>query len=470
MNYYSDSFLWGGAIAANQAEGGYKDGGKGLSITDYVRHGFGDRPDETIDNDKYYPSHEAIDFYHKYKEDLALMQEMGFKAFRFSISWARIYPTGEELEPNEEGLKFYDNLINEIIKRGMEPVVTISHYETPRNLYDKYNGWGSRKLIDFFVRFCETIFLRYKNKVKYWMTFNEINNIHIIPYAAAAINVSDLNENARMKLVYQASHHMFVANSLAVKLAHEIDSNNQVGAMLSLSAVYPNTCNPNDIFETVELRRRSLLYSDVMIRGSYPNYAKRIFEDFGVILDTEKNDFELIKNYTNDYLAFSYYRSTTHVAGDKIIGHTGGVNGRSNPYLETTPWGWQIDPLGLRYVLNELYDRYQIPLFIVENGMGNTDVLTEKNEVHDSYRIDYVKKHLLQVNEALKDGIDIMGYTYWGPIDIISAGTSEMKKRYGFIYVDKDNDGEGSLKRTKKDSFYWYQEVIRTNGESLFEN
>lgn len=470
MNYYSDSFLWGGAIAANQAEGGYKDGGKGLSITDYVRYGFGDSPDETIDNDKYYPSHEAIDFYHKYKEDLALMQEMGFKAFRFSISWARIYPTGEELEPNEEGLKFYDNLINEIIKRGMEPVVTISHYETPRNLYDKYNGWESRKLIDFFVRFCETIFLRYKNKVKYWMTFNEINNIHIIPYAAAAINVSDLNENARMKLVYQASHHMFVANSLAVKLAHEIDSNNQVGAMLSLSAVYPNTCNPNDIFETVELRRRSLLYSDVMIRGSYPNYAKRIFEDFGVVLDTEKNDFELIKNYTNDYLAFSYYRSTTHVAGDKIIGHTGGVNGRSNPYLETTPWGWQIDPLGLRYVLNELYDRYQIPLFIVENGMGNTDELTEKNEVHDSYRIDYVKKHLLQVNEALKDGIDIMGYTYWGPIDIISAGTSEMKKRYGFIYVDKDNDGEGSLKRTKKDSFYWYQEVIRTNGESLFEN
>ncbi|NRY63245.1 glycoside hydrolase family 1 protein [Clostridium beijerinckii] len=468
MKHFPKDFLWGGAIAANQAEGAYLEDGKGINITDLARHGFQNIADDNINPDEFYPSHEAIDFYHRYKEDLMLMEEMGFKAFRLSISWARIFPTGEEEKPNEKGLEFYDNLFDEIIKRGMEPVVTISHYETPYALVEKYNGWEDRCLIDIFLKYCKVIFDRYKDKVKYWMTFNEINNIHIIPYAAGAIKIDSYSLKEKMQITYQASHHMFVASALANKLCHEIIPDSKIGCMLSLSAVYPNTCNPDDVFEAMELRRRSLFYSDVMLRGYYPGYINRIFEKFDVTLKKETGDDEIIASYPSDYLAFSYYRSTTHVAGSPFMGNTGGVTGASNPYLDTTPWGWQIDPKGLRFVCNELYDRYQKPLFIVENGMGNVDVISEDGKIHDDYRIDYLRRHLVEVSEALKDGIPIIGYTYWGPIDIVSAGTGEMKKRYGFIYVDKDNEGNGTLKRSKKDSFYWYKKVIETNGDSLF--
>ncbi|MEC0331370.1 family 1 glycosylhydrolase [Paenibacillus macerans] len=464
---FPKDFLWGGAIAANQAEGAWDADGKGPSIADVCRGGIiSGVADERVEPGKYYPSHEAIDFYHRYQEDVAMFAEMGFTLFRTSINWSRIFPKGDESEPNEAGLAFYDNLFDELLKYGIQPMVTISHYETPLHLATEYGGWENRKLIGFFSRFCETIFKRYKDKVKYWMTFNEINNMHKIPFAAGACRIDEGPDKVRR--IYQASHNMFVANAQAVKLGKEIMPDNQVGCMLSLSAFYPNTCHPDDVFEAYEFRRRSLFYSDVMLRGHYPAYMNRVFEEFDVHLNTEPGDKELIRDHTCAFLAFSYYMSSTHKAGMPIQGTTGGVRGIDNPYLEKSSYGWAIDPKGLRYVCNELYDRYEKPLFIVENGFGDVDVIAEDGKIHDAYRIDYVRRHLIEISEALEDGCEVLGYAYWGPIDIVSAGTGEMRKRYGFIYVDKDNEGNGTLKRMRKDSFDWYKEVIASNGESLF--
>ena len=460
---FPQGFLWGGAIAANQAEGAYLEDGKGLDISDGFPHGIKHGYDRVIDPEKFYPTHEAVDFYHRYREDLALMGEMGFKAFRTSINWSRIFPNGDDEEPNEKGLEFYDHLFDEMRRLGMEPVVTLSHYETPVHLAEAYGSWRNRRLIGFFLKYCETVFTRYKGKVKYWLTFNEINNMRRMPGAAGAIFFEE-GEN-KEQVVYQADHHMFLANSLAIKLCHEIDPEAKIGCMLSLSNVYPNTCRPEDVMETMELRRRSLFYSDVMIRGAYPAYTARLWKEANVQVAMEPGDEEILRCYTADYLGFSYYRTTTHEYGQAFSGDTGGDQGTPNPYLETTPWGWQIDPVGLRYTLNELYDRYQIPLFVVENGLGQIDTPDAAGIVHDDYRIDYIRRHVAAMKEAIKDGVEVLGYTYWGPFDIVSAGTGEMAKRYGFVYIDRDNEGHGSSERRRKDSFYWYKKLIAANGE-----
>ena len=464
MKKLRKDFLWGGAIAANQAEGAYLEDGKGVNVTD-VSRGLMYEADDHVVEGKYYPSHEAIDFYHTYKDDLKLMSGMGFNCFRTSISWARIFPLGDESEPNEAGLKFYDDLFNEMLELGMEPVVTISHYETPLHLYDAYGGWENRKLIDFFKRYCEVIFDRYKHQVKYWMTFNEINNVHTIPFAAAAIKPEKTNHPMQCK--FQAAHNMFVASSLANKLCHEIIPEAHIGCMLSLSGVYPNTCKPEDVLGAYQLRRRSLFFSDVMMRGYYPSYVERWFEEYDVHLDIQPGDLEIMKEYPSDYLGFSYYRTTTYKDGMPILGHTGGIVGEKNPYLKETPWGWQIDPVGFRYVLNELYDRYQKPLFVIENGMGAVDIL-ENGKIHDYYRIKYVAEHLKQLRDAIViDKVPCFGYTMWGCTDLISLASGQMKKRYGFVYVDMNDYGQGSLQRYRKDSFYWYKKVIKTNGSDL---
>lgn len=464
---FPDNFLWGGAIAANQAEGAYLEDGKRPDISNGFAHGIKHGYDAVIDPNQYYPTHEAIDFYHRYREDLALMEEMGFKVFRTSINWSRIFPNGDDEEPNEAGLLFYDELFDEMHRRGMEPLITLSHYETPAHLVEQYGSWRDRRMIDFFLRYCETVFCRYRKKVKYWLTFNEINNMRRMPGAAGGIFFRE-GENCQ-QVVFQANHHMFVANSLAVRLCHELCPEAKIGCMLSLSNVYPHTCKPEEVFETMELRRQSLMYGDVMIRGGYPNYMARILEEAGVEIQMEPGDEELLKTYTADFLGFSYYRTTTHEFGQPFSGDTGGDQGTPNPYLETTPWGWQIDPTGLRYTLNELYDRYQIPLFVVENGLGQIDVPDGNGRVHDDYRIDYVKRHVEAIREAIRDGVEVMGYTYWGPIDIVSAGTGEMNKRYGFVYVDRDNKGCGTMERRKKDSFEWYSRLVRSNGAILEE-
>lgn len=464
---FPKNFLWGGAIAANQAEGAYNEDGKGLSVADILSVG-ADRfknVELEINENKYYPSHEAIDFYHTYKEDIRELSELGMKCFRTSIAWSRIFPNGDDKEPNEKGLEFYDNLFDELLKNGMEPVITISHFETPLNLITKYGGWKNRKLIDFYVNYCTVIFNRYKNKVKYWMTFNEINHAHTLPLIAAAIVVKE-DEN-KLQDIYQASHNMLVASAKAVIMGHEINKDFKIGCMLSLSPIYPASCKPEDVFESYELRRRSLFYSDIQMLGEYPSYFKRIAKENNINIEMEDEDIEILKKGACDYLGFSYYRSSLHEAGMKILGNTGGLLGKKNPYLSETKWGWPIDPLGLRYVCNELTDRYHKPLFIVENGLGAIDEVTEDGKIHDEERMEYLKKHVIMMNEAIEDGADIIGYTWWGPIDIVSAGTGEMKKRYGFVYVDKDNNGNGTLKRIKKDSYNYYKQIIATNGENL---
>ncbi|TCC15034.1 glycosyl hydrolase family protein [Kosakonia quasisacchari] len=463
MSVFPKDFLWGGAIAANQAEGAWNEDGKGPSIADVVRGGIASgKHDAVIDPNLYYASHEAVDFYHRYKEDVALFAEMGFTCFRTSIAWSRIFPRGDETTPNEAGLAFYDALFDELLKYGIEPVITLSHYETPLALYQEYGGWKNRQLIDFFSRYCETVFRRYKGKVKYWMTFNELNNMNRMPFATGAVDA-----DAGTQAIWQANHHQFVANALANKLCHEIIPEAKIGCMLSLSTVYPATSNPDDIFSTMQLRRRSLFFSDVMMFGQYPAFAPRLFRELGVKLEIAEGDLQLLANYPSDYLGFSYYRSVLHQAGGQFRIDTGGTAGLDNPYLEKTEWGWPIDPQGFRIVCNELADRYRKPLFIVENGYGGVDEPDASGQINDDARIDYGRRHLEAMAQAIEDGCDIMGYTWWGPIDIVSAGTGEMKKRYGFIYVDKDNDGHGTLKRSKKKSFGWYQQVIASNGEVL---
>lgn len=470
MTKFKSDFLWGGAIAANQAEGAWQADGKGMALSDTIRGGIvAGKPDESVLPGKYYPSHEAIDFYHRYHEDLELMAGMGFNCFRTSIAWSRIFPTGEEETPNESGLAYYEEMFQTMQKLGMQPVVTISHYETPLNLVKKYNGWANKKLIVFFERYCQAIFTRFGDLVPYWMTFNEMNNVHTMPYASAAMQVSG-SEQEQLEMKYQAAHNMFVANAQANQLAKQLMPNAQMGIMLSLSGavIYPATPNPKDVFETMTLQRRSLFFADVQLNGEYPRYFKRICDDHQLHLDITDEELALIKHYPSDYLGFSYYRSSVYAAGSSTEGNTSGILGQENPYLEKSDWGWPIDPLGLRYLCNILEDRYHKPMFIVENGLGDNDTIEADGAIHDAARIKYLKDHLIEIGEALEDGCQIIGYTWWGPIDIVSAGTGEMKKRYGFVYVDKDNDGNGTLARSKKDSYDVYREIITSNGESLF--
>ncbi len=471
MQYkFPDNFLWGGATAANQCEGAYDEDGKGLSIQDFMPDGIMKGPSEAVleRNLKL----KGIDMYHHYKEDIALFAQMGFKVYRFSIAWSRIFPNGDEKIPNEKGLSFYESLIDECLKYGIEPLVTLSHYETPYNLAKKYDGWRDRRLISFFERYVTTVFNRYKGKVKYWLTFNEINSIWHFPLMGAGI-LTDKSKLSKQDL-YQAAHHELVASALAVKIGHEIDPNNKIGCMVLGMVSYPRTCDPKDSLYKMEADRNGDFFADIHMRGYYPSYALKDMERNNIHIDIKENDLETLKN-TCDFLSFSYYMSKCYAHNpedyDKSAGNL--TSGVKNPYLKESEWGWQIDPIGLRILLNQFYNRYQKPLFIVENGLGAIDSLIEENgelTVNDDYRIAYLNNHLIEVAKAIDlDGVDVMGYTSWGCIDLISASTAEMKKRYGFIYVDRNNDGTGSFKRYKKKSFYWYKKVIESNGDCLIE-
>lgn len=460
-------FLWGGAVAANQCEGAYDEDGKGWSTQDLAPKGIvgpiTDHPTE--DNLKL----QGIDFYHRYKEDIALFAEMGFRVFRFSIAWSRIFPNGDEEVPNEAGLAFYDDLIDECRRHGMEPLVTLSHYETPYHLAKAYDGWCSRKLITFFQRYCKCVMGRYKGKVHYWLTFNEINSILHNPYLSGGILTP--KEKLSKSALYQAIHHELVASALVTKMAHEIDPDNKVGCMVIGIPSYPLTPNPDDVIANMEQDRHNLYFTDVQARGAYPKYLNRYFKENGIQIQMEEGDEEILKNSV-DFISFSYYMSTCGCADPNAHPQTAGniIPGVANPYLRSSQWGWQIDPKGLRYLLNQFYDHYQKPLFIVENGLGARDELIEKDgvlTVEDDYRIEYMREHLLQVEEAIEDGVEVMGYTSWGCIDLVSASTAQMSKRYGFIYVDRNDDGSGSMARYRKKSFYWYRDVIASNGASL---
>ncbi|MEH7382091.1 6-phospho-beta-glucosidase [Bacillus sp. JJ1533] len=474
-NKFPEGFLWGGAIAANQAEGAYLEDGKGLTTVDLLPHGEKRRPTMvgklssfTPLKDEFYPSHEAIDFYHRYKEDIALFAEMGFKALRVSISWARIFPNGDDENPNEAGLQFYDDLFDELLKHKIEPVVTLAHFDVPVHLVEKYGSWRNRKVVDLFEKYSITVFKRYKDKVKYWMTFNEINMLLHLPFVGAGLVFNEGENQEQIK--YQAAHHQLVASALAVKACHEIIPGAMIGCMLAAGMVYPYTCNPDDVKAAMDKDRENFFFIDVQSRGEYPGYAKRFFKDHDLNIEMELGDDELLKRYTVDYIGFSYYSSRATSVDPEVLKNmtSGNVFGSvSNPYVSKSDWGWTIDPKGFRITANQLYDRYQKPLFVVENGLGAIDEVNSDGEIHDDYRIDYLSKHIAQMAEAIEDGVEIIGYTSWGPIDIVSASSGEMKKRYGFIYVDRDNAGNGTLNRIKKKSFDWYKRVIATNGEEL---
>ena len=461
-----DDFLWGGAVAANQCEGAWDEDGKGISTMDCFTAGSETKLREYtkgIKEGAYYPNHSAIDFYHQYKEDIKMFAEMGFKAFRLSIAWSRIFPNGDEKTPNEAGLEFYDRVFDECLKYGIEPVVTISHYETPYYLVTQYGSWVNRRMIEFYMNFCEVIFNRYKDKVKYWMTFNEINTMLINQQYGAGIRGCSGNEK------FNAIHHMLIASAKAVKLGHEINSDFKIGAMILYPITYANTCNPLDNLKKMEEMDNHYYFSDIQVRGYYSNKAKKYLERNHIDIHIEDGDADVLRTGTVDYIGFSYYMSNV-ASADKNLEMTGGnmMNTVKNPYLTETNWGWQIDPVGLRLSLNELYDRYQLPLFIVENGLGAVDIPDENGEIHDTYRIDYLREHIKQIKIAEEcDGVDVIGYTMWGCIDLVSAGTGQMKKRYGLIYVDRDDEGNGTLKRSRKDSFYWYKKVIQTNRDDL---
>lgn len=473
-----EGFLWGGACAANQFEGAWDAGGKGPSVPDMCTNGSHENSKwitRETRPDRLYPSHEAVDFYHRYEEDISLFAEMGFRCFRTSIAWTRIFPTGMEEEPCEEGLAFYDRMFDCLLAHGIEPIVTISHYEMPYALVERYNGWESRALVGLYLRFCKTVFRRYRGKVRYWLTFNEVNAGTLPLGSVLSLGtvrgyegpVSDVPDDPQMR--FQALHHQLVASALAVEYAHERYPEFKMGCMVAFSACYPLTPDPDDALECQRAMNKTDWYcGDVQVRGAYPHFAQSLWDELGVVLEVEPEDEEVLAHGRVDFFAFSYYMSsciTTHNIEDAVGGNL--MGGIRNPYLEESEWGWQIDPVGLRWALNEIYGRYRIPLMVVENGLGARDERGTDGEIHDHYRIDYLRRHIQQMEAAVADGVDLLGYTPWGPIDLVSATTGEMAKRYGFIYVNKFDDGSGDLSRERKDSFHWYKRVIASNGDDL---
>jgi len=461
---FPKGFLWGGATAANQYEGAYNVDGKGLSVQDVTpQGGFGPITDgPTPDNMKL----EGIDFYHRYKEDIALMAEMGFSVFRTSIAWSRLYPKGDEQEPNAEGIAFYRAVFEECRKYNIEPLVTLCHFDVPMHLVVEYGSWRNRQMVEFFTRYARTCFEQFDGLVKYWLTFNEINILLHSPFSGAGLVFEQGEHQDQVK--YQVAHHELVASALATRIAHEVNPANQVGCMLAGGNFYPSSCKPADVWTALQKDRENLLFIDVQARGAYPAYAQRVFRDKGITLVKEPEDDEILR-HTVDFVSFSYYASRC-AAADMNAGNTSEANvvkSLRNPHIEVSEWGWGIDPLGLRITLNTLHDRYQKPLFLVENGLGAVDEVNEQGEIEDDYRIDYLRAHIEAMGDAIEDGVPLMGYTSWGCIDLVSASTGEMSKRYGFVHVDRDDAGQGTLTRRRKKSFWWYKKVIASNGEDL---
>ena len=470
---YPEDFLWGGAIAASQADGGFGEGGKGMSIADFHPyrkvHNRDDRKEDAairndedalrLDSELYYPKQKGIDFYHRYEEDLAMMEEMGLKAFRTSFDWSRIYPNGDDEEPNEEGLQYYDRLLASVKAHGMEPFMTISHYEMPIHLVKKYGGWMNRDLTVFFERYCRTLFKRYHKIVKYWIVFNQINLLTFNSLGILGNKASNFDE-----AVYQGVHHQFLACAMAKRASEEYEGL-QVGTMLSDKLAYPATCRPEDMLFNHLKNQMQYFFPDVQLRGFYPPYAFRYFEENQIHLTFGPEDEELLRKYPMDFLSMSYYYTKINDASKNTFAP---MDKSRNPYLKVSEWGWEIDPVGLRINLNKYAERYPgVPIYITENGYGAVDVPEQDGSIHDGYRIDYLREHIIQMKKAIQDGVPLKGYMLWTPIDIVSCSSAEMKKRYGLIYVDQDDEGQGSGARSRKDSFYWYQKVIASNGREL---
>ncbi len=477
---FPKTFLWGGAVAACQIEGGWNAGGKGPSVADVITKGSASQPRRITDAvlpGEFYPSHDASDLYGHYQEDVRLLAEMGFKCFRTSIAWTRIFPNGDEEAPNPEGLRFYDRLFDLLLAHNIQPVVTLSHFEMPLALATRYGGWKNRALLAFFLRYSETVMRHFRGRIRWWMTFNEINNQanvnnELFGWTCSGLRFSREADPARA--MRQAAHHQFLATAQTVRLGHDIDPENRVGGMCSFIPYYPYSCDPADVMLAAECMRDRFYFSDVHLRGYYPGYAEKIWARENSAPEMRPEDAGILARGTADYLGFSYYMSNTVQAGARSDNRTAtdgsSIHSVKNPRLAASDWGWPIDPVGLRYALTTLYERYNKPLFVVENGLGAADVLTDRGECDDSYRIDYLRRHIREVGKAIReDGIEVVGYTPWGCIDLVSFTTGEMHKRYGFVHVDRTDAGGGSFTRRRKKSFYWYRRVIETNGGDLGE-
>lgn len=464
-----EKFLWGGSIAAHQLEGAYQEGGKGLAIMDLVTAGAVDQPREitqTIEADKYYPSHAGIDFYHRYREDIALFAEMGFTSLRISIDWSRIFPKGDEAEPNEEGLFFYHQIIDELLSQGIEPIVTLYHFEMPVHLVKQYGSWKNRKVIDYYLHYCQTVFEAFKEKVTYWSTFNEMNHLDPTsnasePFTYILTGLEYDKIQHRSQVLAEIGYNMTLAGVKAVQLGHAINPDFQIGCVFGLTPAYAKDCHPTNALNSLKQTTRDFYQIDAMCNGAFPLYKQKEYEKLGLHITISPEDQEAFSEGKIDWIGLNYYASEVakFEGDDDAEGSLWG--GTQNPHLEVSKWGWAIDPMGIRYLLNMLYQRYGLPIMITENGLGAVDVF-EDGTVHDTYRIHYLQQHIEQVQKAMtEDFIEVIGYLTWAPIDLVSATTGEMKKRYGFIYVDKHDDGTGTLDRYRKDSFYWYQQLIR---------
>ena len=467
---FPDHFLWGGAVAANQLEGAWQEDGKGLCIAD-INEYKGNLPPEKRSNaemtaayvnellndkQKMFPKRYGIDFYHTYPEDLKLLAGIGFNTLRTSINWARIFPNGDDEEPNEGGLAFYDRLFDEFAKYNIEPMVTISHYEMPLNVALKYNGWYNRKTIDMFVKYCETIFRRYKNKVKYWITVNQINLYEHESFNHLGIPADQVENLTDAK--YQGLHNELVACAKAMAIGRQINPDFRFGCMLYHANAHPETGSSENMMEAIRQNHMQYYFTDMSARGGIPSYMWRFYEENNIHVDITPEDEEALKT-TVDFISFSYYYTRNVNEQGELI---------NNRFIKSTnAWGWGLDPVGLRVALNQYWDRYQLPLMVTENGMGFYDKVEEDGSIHDPYRVEFYREHLKQVKEAIYDGVDVVGYYAWGPIDIVSCSSCEMEKRYGFIYVDLDNSMHGSAKRSLKDSYAWMKQTIASNGENL---
>lgn len=469
IKYFPENFLWGGAIAANQTEGAWDKDGRGISNIDLIPHGtkrqdikLGYKKSE-LDQNEYYPSHTGIDFYHHYKEDIALLAEMGLKVFRTSISWSRIFPNGDEEMPNQAGINYYKGLFKTCKQHGMELLVTLAHFDIPMWIVEKYNGWKNRETIDLYIKFAETCFNNFGEYVNYWIPFNEINVVLHSPFSGGGLYF-DNSEN-REEILYQSAHYMLVASAKAVRSCHRITPHAKIGCMIAGGSFYPYSCNPEDVWQSMNDERTNTFFVDVQAKGKYPYYMNSFFKAKGINIEIDESDKEILKE-TVDFVAFSYYASRTSIADISRVEKNEGnvIVSAKNPYLKMSDWGWVIDPLGLRITMNQIYERFEKPLFVVENGLGAKDEIEADGTIQDDYRIDYMKQHIEAMYDGIQDGVPLLGYISWGIIDLVSASTGEMSKRYGMIYVDKDDAGSGTLERRKKKSFDWYKQVIQQNG------
>lgn len=465
LKTFPKDFMWGASTSAYQVEGAWNEDGKGPSVMDMAKH-----PEGTSDFKV------CSDHYHHYKEDIALFAEMGFKVYRFSIAWTRVFPKGTG-EVNQKGIDFYNDLINELLAHNIEPVVTMYHFDLPYALQEK-GGWSNRETIDAFENYAKVLFTHFGDRVKYWLTINEQNMM--ILHGTAIGTVDPSIENPEKEL-YQQNHHMLLAQAKVMKLCHDMCPNAKIGPAPNITSIYPASSKPEDVLAAHNWSSiRNWLYLDMAVFGRYNNVAWSYMEEKGYTPTIEDGDMEILKDAKPDFIAFNYYTTATveqsmNDASDRnasggdqqiVLGEPGVYRGASNPHLEKTEFGWEVDPVGFRNTLREIYDRYNLPLLITENGLGAYDKLEEGDVVNDDYRIDFLRKHIEQAQLAITDGVQIMGYCPWSAIDLVSTHQGYVK-RYGFVYVNRDEFDLKDLRRIKKKSFYWYKKVISTNGENL---